>query len=113
PRQKSGQDRWFVRIGGLKGDWNLVRICRCLPIVVSGNRVAGRIVQVKCGILQRIHNSKIAQASAKPPDQNLLRTRATNNKPGNGDTIASLDGHAGRKIGRWWRFDSDSSRSAG
>ena len=60
PRQQSGQDRWFVRIGGLEGDWNLVRIRRGLPIVVSGNRVAGRIVQVKRGILQRIHNSKIA-----------------------------------------------------
>jgi len=38
-----------VRIGGLEGDWNLVRICRGLPIVVSGNRVAGRIVGSSVG----------------------------------------------------------------
>src|SRR4029453_14247590 len=93
--------------------WNLSCVCRGLPIVVSGNRFAGGIVQVKGGILQRIHDAKIAQACAKAPYQTLLRTRATNNKPGKGNAFATLYGHAGRKIGRCWGFDSDSSSAAG
>src|SRR5205807_9710300 len=114
PRRQSGQDRWFARIGGLEVDWNLSRICSGLPIVVSRNCLAGGIVQVKSGILQRIRDAKIAQARTKPLDQNLLRTRATNSKPGDGNAIAALYGHAGRKISRCWRLglDSDSSSSA-
>src|SRR5437660_322442 len=80
--RQSGQDRWFARICGLEVQRNLTRICRGLPIVVSRNCLSGRIVQLKSGILQTIHDAKIAQARAAPFDQTLFRTRATNDKPG-------------------------------